>query len=153
MQYACNDRVVLVTALIYVDRVLIRNPLFSVTEVNVHRLLLSCVVSAIKALEDEFYTNGHYAKVGGLPLEELNKLEITLLYMLQFELFVTPHQYEQYNAALSAAESTFFRFQFATDISSYQDYCSLGQSNYAAVPRETSQWAAEPSCESVAPTS
>ena len=39
-------------------------------------IFISCHHDITKAMEDYFYTNDHYAKVGGVSLEELNCLEL-----------------------------------------------------------------------------
>ena len=46
---------------------------------TVHRLLLAGVVVASKAHEERFGDNLWYAKAGGIPLDELNKLELAFL--------------------------------------------------------------------------
>ncbi|KAH3762429.1 cyclin, N-terminal domain protein [Pelomyxa schiedti] len=96
-------RSALVAALVYVDRVLHLNPLFAVTEGNVHRLILTCIVLAIKHHEDTFYTNAYYSKVGGVSLAEMNVLEVRLLNLLHFELYISDKQFAVYEAALKAA--------------------------------------------------
>ncbi|KAI8926725.1 cyclin-domain-containing protein [Entophlyctis helioformis] len=56
---------------------------------NVHRLLIAGSMIAVKFLSDVFYTNSHMAKVGGLPVQELNRLEIEFLLFNDFNLNVT----------------------------------------------------------------
>ncbi|POV95194.1 hypothetical protein PSTT_16403, partial [Puccinia striiformis] len=48
--------------------------------------LISLSILGTKLLSDVFYTNSRYAKVGGLPLEELEELEIKFLLMSDFRL-------------------------------------------------------------------
>mmetsp|Transcript_20063 Transcript_20063/g.34545 ORF Transcript_20063/g.34545 Transcript_20063/m.34545 type:complete len:103 (+) Transcript_20063:836-1144(+) len=47
-----------------------------------------------KFLDDTYYNNAYYAKVGGLPLSELNSLELHFLAMIRFNLSITPEVYE-----------------------------------------------------------
>lgn len=54
-------------------------PYFTLNSWTVHRFLLVATMLAQKALEDFFYTNDHYAKVGGVALTELNCLELDFL--------------------------------------------------------------------------
>lgn len=54
-------------------------PHFTLNLHTVHRFLLVATMLAQKALEDFFYTNDHYAKVGGVALTELNCLELDFL--------------------------------------------------------------------------
>lgn len=47
------------------------------------------MVLSIKFLEDKFFTNTFYSKVGGIPLKELNNLERKFINLIDFEFFVT----------------------------------------------------------------
>jgi hypothetical protein len=60
--------------------------------VTLHRLLATCVVVGMKATSDKFVKNVHMATVVGVPLAELNWLEISLLAVLQYA--VTPRERE-----------------------------------------------------------
>lgn len=53
------------------------------------RLVLTATVLAAKFLDDEYYTNRHYAKVGGVSLAELNSLEMHMLTLLAYRLRVS----------------------------------------------------------------
>eukprot|EP01105_Mastigella_eilhardi_P019026 TRINITY_DN445_c0_g1_i1.p1 TRINITY_DN445_c0_g1~~TRINITY_DN445_c0_g1_i1.p1 ORF type:complete len:245 (+),score=106.46 TRINITY_DN445_c0_g1_i1:33-737(+) len=106
-QYSGAQVNTVVAALAYVDRLVEMHSggpaPFLITDANVHRVVLACLVIALKFFEDHFYTNAFYARVGGVPVEELNALEVALLSMLQFSLFITPELYQQYEQALAAA--------------------------------------------------
>eukprot|EP01105_Mastigella_eilhardi_P004225 TRINITY_DN1561_c0_g1_i7.p2 TRINITY_DN1561_c0_g1~~TRINITY_DN1561_c0_g1_i7.p2 ORF type:complete len:252 (+),score=72.38 TRINITY_DN1561_c0_g1_i7:145-900(+) len=94
-----------VVALILVDRMTERNVTFAVTSGNVHRVLLAALVLSLKYLEDGFYSNAYYARVGGVPVSELNSLEVSALSLLQFDLYVSEETFASYlNAVVSAAE-------------------------------------------------
>lgn len=99
-KYAECSNEVLLLATIYVDRAILRNADFNVTSLTVHRVILASIVIAAKFLDDRYFSNKHYAKVGGLPTEELNALEVEMLYMLGFELFVEDGHLEKYLVAL-----------------------------------------------------
>lgn len=70
----------LLTTIYYID-LLSHNyqPYFTLNSWTVHRFLLVATMLAQKALEDYFFTNDHYAKVGGVALTELNCLELDFL--------------------------------------------------------------------------
>ena len=51
---------------------------------------------AAKTYDDHFYTNSHYARVGGVPVEELNSLEIEFLFNIDFSLYVSVEDYQGY---------------------------------------------------------
>jgi hypothetical protein len=61
---------------------------FAIDSYNVHRLVIAGVTVASKFFSDVFYTNSRYAKVGGLPVHELNQLELQFLLLNDFRLVV-----------------------------------------------------------------
>ncbi|KAI9095613.1 cyclin-domain-containing protein, partial [Phlyctochytrium arcticum] len=56
---------------------------------NVHRLLIAGIMVAVKFLSDVFFTNLHMSRVGGLPVHELNQLEVEFLLLNDFNLSVS----------------------------------------------------------------
>jgi len=50
---------------------------------------------ASKFFDDVYYNNSYYARVGGISNAEVNSLEMELLRMISFSLFVQPDQYER----------------------------------------------------------
>ena len=89
----------LVLALIYIDR-FIQSSGIQVNSLTVHRILLTSVVLAAKTYDDNFYTNTHYARVGGVPVEELNSLELEFLFGISFSLYVSCEEYQRYHAEI-----------------------------------------------------
>lgn len=85
-----------VAAYIYIDRLVHRQPNFPVISLNIHRLLLTSVMIAAKMLDDAHYNNAFYARVGGVSIAELNRLEVDLLFRLDFRLKVTTSVFESY---------------------------------------------------------
>lgn len=77
----------LLTTIYYID-LLSHNyqPYFTLNSWTVHRFLLVATMLGQKALEDYFYTNDHYAKVGGVALTELNCLELDFLDRVDWKL-------------------------------------------------------------------
>ncbi|KAF2671284.1 cyclin-domain-containing protein [Microthyrium microscopicum] len=73
---------------------------FVVDSFNVHRLVIAGVTCASKFFSDIFYTNSRYAKVGGLPLAELNHLELQFLLLNDFRLAVPLEEMEAYGTML-----------------------------------------------------
>jgi hypothetical protein len=69
---------------------------------------------AEKYINDIPYVNTHYATFGGVSLDELNCLEVKLLFVLKWRLGVSPEEYNQkheavrraFMEALSASEAT-----------------------------------------------
>ncbi|XP_059633821.1 cyclin-U4-1 [Cornus florida] len=79
-----------VVAYVYLDRFVQRQPLLPINSFNVHRLLITSVMVAAKFMDDMYYNNAYYAKVGGISTKEMNFLEVDFLFGLGFHLNVTP---------------------------------------------------------------
>lgn len=90
---------VLTSALIYIDRITQKG--FILTHMNVHRLFLACVLTSAKFLQDECFKNDYFAKVGGVTLKELNRLEVELLKLISFRLFISEEQYRKISDGLA----------------------------------------------------
>ncbi|KAK5173580.1 cyclin-like protein interacting with PHO85 [Saxophila tyrrhenica] len=73
---------------------------FVVDSFNIHRLVIAGVTCASKFFSDIFYTNSRYAKVGGLPLPELNHLELQFLLLNDFRLSIPVEEIEAYGTML-----------------------------------------------------
>ena len=95
IKYTKIDNSTLIMALIYIDRPRKNNKIF-LTEFNVQRILFSAIILAIKYNEDKYYSNLYYAKIGGLKLKKLNKLEMKFLVGISFKLFIDSKDYEKY---------------------------------------------------------
>ncbi|TKY48760.1 Cyclin-U1-1 protein [Spatholobus suberectus] len=85
-----------VVGYVYIDRLTHKHPDSLVTSLNVHRLLVTSVMVASKMLDDEHYNNAVYARVGGVSNAELNKLELELLFLLDFRVMVSSRVFESY---------------------------------------------------------
>eukprot|EP01135_Chromosphaera_perkinsii_P004184 Nk52_evm3s271 gene=Nk52_evmTU3s271 len=86
VKYCPCGNEVLILMLIYFDRVIQRSSGYMLTPLNIHRMLITAFMLASKFSQDKYYTNSHYGKVGGLPLSEINKLELEFLGLIDFEL-------------------------------------------------------------------
>lgn len=78
---------------------------FAVDSYNVHRLVIAGITVASKFFSDVFYTNSRYAKVGGLPVHELNQLELQFLLLNDFNLVVPLGELQSYADQLLAYAS------------------------------------------------
>ncbi|CAN6461133.1 unnamed protein product [Victoria cruziana] len=85
-----------IVAYIYLDRFVSRQPAIPITSYNVHRLLITSVLVAAKFMDDLYYNNAYYAKVGGICTQEMNCLEIDFLFGIGFQLNVTPSTFHAY---------------------------------------------------------
>ncbi|KAK8481894.1 hypothetical protein V6N11_029066 [Hibiscus sabdariffa] len=89
-----------VVAYVYLDRFAQRQPSLPITSFNVHRLLITSVMVAAKFMDDMYYNNAYYAKVGGISTTEMNFLEVDFLFGLGFNLNVTPNTFYTYHSYL-----------------------------------------------------
>lgn len=72
----------------YIHRLCVSDLAVPATNRTVHRLTLAAIRVAAKALEDNKWAQERVAKVGGVSPQQLMNLEITLCFLLDFELFV-----------------------------------------------------------------
>ncbi|XP_021911274.1 cyclin-U3-1 [Carica papaya] len=91
-----------VVAQIYVDRFLQQTDVH-LTSLNIHRLLITSVMLAAKVFDDAFFNNAYYARVGGVTTAELNRLEMTFLFSLDFRLQVNVRTFQRYCCQLDKA--------------------------------------------------
>ncbi|CAN7008028.1 hypothetical protein IGI04_010824 [Brassica rapa subsp. trilocularis] len=95
-KYADCSSSCFVVAYVYLDRFTHRQPSLPINSFNVHRLLITSVMIAAKFLDDLYYNNAYYAKVGGISTKEMNLLELDFLFGLGFDLNVTPNTFHAY---------------------------------------------------------
>eukprot|EP01071_Lankesteria_metandrocarpae_P004618 Lankesteria_metandrocarpae@DN3625_c0_g1_i3.p1 len=93
--FGCSNEC-FVLSLVYIDRIVKIHEQFSVSILNIHRLLVTSVMLAAKFFDDIYYSNAFYARVGGVRTREINILEAHFLSLLDFHLFVSAEEYEQY---------------------------------------------------------
>ncbi|KAL9539279.1 hypothetical protein MBANPS3_010360 [Mucor bainieri] len=83
----------LIAILVYFDRMTQPDPKLGlkplhIDSYNIHRLIITGLMISSKLYSDVFFTNTRYAKVGGLPVTELNALELEFLRLNNYSLFV-----------------------------------------------------------------
>ena len=103
MKYGCCSPCCVVVGLMYLQRLKQRNPTVCLTSGNMQRLLLTSVMVAAKFLDDLYYSNKHWARIGGLNLQEVNTLELKLLFQLSFSLCINREEYQEYLQGLIGA--------------------------------------------------
>lgn len=85
-----------VSALVYIDRAILRSSVVCINKLTIHRLLFAALVCACKFWDDVFFTNDYYAKVGGLKTADLSGLELNFLFALEFELHIATSEWQLY---------------------------------------------------------
>jgi len=98
-KYASCSTECFILSLIYIDRIIQRNK-FVLTELNVHRVVITAVLVAAKFFDDAYYNNAYYAKVGGVHVSELNGLEVEFLFRISFSLHVASEIFVKYHSEL-----------------------------------------------------
>ncbi|KAI3526750.1 hypothetical protein L1887_06012 [Cichorium endivia] len=88
-----------VVAQVYMDR-FVNCGNVNLTSLSVHRLLITSIMLAAKFIDDAFYNNAYYAKVGGVTTAELNRLEMKFLFGLDFRLHVSLRTFGKYCSEL-----------------------------------------------------
>lgn len=91
----CSDEC-FILCILYIERMVQCHSQFVVTDLNVHRLLLTSLVVAAKFHDDVYRSNAHYAKVGGVTVNELAKLEAHFLKKLDWRVHVMADEYSKY---------------------------------------------------------
>ncbi|CAE5966208.1 unnamed protein product [Arabidopsis arenosa] len=99
-RYAQCSPACFVAAFAYILRYLRRPEATSkdrrLTSLNVHRLLITSLLVAAKFLDRKCYNNAYYAKIGGVSTEEMNRLERTFLFDIDFRLNITTETFEEH---------------------------------------------------------
>lgn len=108
LKYCPTTNEVFISLLVYFDRIAQRansgelatdpqkKQLFVMDSYNIHRLIIAGVTVASKFFSDVFYKNSRYAKVGGLPTDELNHLELQFLLLTDFRLMIPLEELQRY---------------------------------------------------------
>ena len=93
--YSNIERSTLIISLIYIDR-FCNKAKVTLTQYNIHKILFSSILMAIKFNEDDFYDNKYYSKIAGVKLKELKVLEYDFIKLLNCELYVSRDLYDKY---------------------------------------------------------
>lgn len=99
-KYTSIEKCCVLILLVYIDRVCERLEGFTICGLTVHRFICAAILCASKALCDAFNTNEHYAKVGGISLQEINLLEKEFLQIIDWRLICTGGVLQHYYASL-----------------------------------------------------
>ena len=86
-----------ILALMYICRVRMYTDARIVpTDKNIHRLFLLALTTSIKAHQDNFMSNSYYAQVGGVSLDQFNKMEIAFITFLDWDTDASPTHYADF---------------------------------------------------------
>jgi len=90
-----------IIACIYMDKLCLLGPEYAVSQLNVHRMMLTCCMLAHKYYDACPTTNHLLAKVGGIEPAEIDALEIHVLQKLQYNLEVSLESFAHYRRQMS----------------------------------------------------
>ena len=93
----------LIIAIIYIDRYNMAKEDFSLNWHNVHRVLLTSIMLAVKFHDDIYFENHAFEKGGGINTSELKTFELEIWKHLDFNAFVRVEEYEAFRAQLVEA--------------------------------------------------
>ena len=100
MRYTAISPCNLLVGVIYLQRLkdkTRRNGAVRLTRHNCQRLLLCANMIASKFFDDFFMSNQQWARVGDLTTQEMNALELDMLVALDFDLFISREDYDDWS--------------------------------------------------------
>ncbi|CAD8056107.1 unnamed protein product [Paramecium sonneborni] len=74
--------------IIYLDRFTNKNEHLWLDQASLYTLTLVLLVISIKFWDDQKYANKYFAKLGGVSLRLLNELELEVLELMNYDLFI-----------------------------------------------------------------
>jgi hypothetical protein len=102
-KYSLTEKNTLILSIIYIDR-LCKIGNIVLTYYNIHRILFTAVLLAIKYNEDEFYDNKYYAEIAGIKPCELQFLEYSFFCICNLNLYVSDEIFINYSRYLNGYE-------------------------------------------------
>ena len=93
----------ILSAFILLDR-LMHNYHIVITEMNCYKFFFVAVRVASKVLEFRTLNNKNFAGIGGISNKHLNELEASFVGLLEFEVFISPTEFQKYASRLCVQE-------------------------------------------------
>ncbi|CAI2373389.1 unnamed protein product [Moneuplotes crassus] len=105
-QYSECHESCFVMAMIFIERVLQEYSASSKSlPFNVYTLCLASMVLAIKLSEDDTCNNEFYARLGGVSNDEMVELELELLKLIKFDIFISKEEFTSYQKEMISYQS------------------------------------------------
>ena len=92
-KYSKIEQSTMISMFIYIMRVIKSGIVLGYS--NVYRIILGACVLSVKFNEDSKFPYFYYAKIGGLTLQELSKVEYEMYTKLNFSLFITEDEFNE----------------------------------------------------------
>lgn len=93
-KYAVLDCTEFILTMLYLRRLMQKHAQFPCSERSMHRVILAVVLIATKMHRETTFSNKYYARIGGISLYELARLERCVLELLEYRLFVSKDEFE-----------------------------------------------------------
>ena len=78
------------------------------TSYNIQRLLLTATALACKMYDEPYASNKQWAAIGDLTMQEMNALELELLFAIKFSLVVSREEYDKRHAVLLEIDQAYY---------------------------------------------
>ena len=93
----------IIIALMYIDRLCEISSLL-LTPYNIHRIIFVSILLAIKYNEDICFGFDFYAKIGGISICELKKLERDFVCLIRFKFYIDKSEFDNYKSYINDIE-------------------------------------------------
>ena len=93
----------IIIALMYIDRLCEISSLL-LTPYNIHRIIFVSILLAIKYNEDICFGFDFYAKIGGISIYELKKLERDFVCLIRFKFYIDKSEFDNYKSYINDIE-------------------------------------------------
>ena len=103
LKYSKTFNEIVITILIYLDTICCRNKIY-LNYYNIHKFIFAAFIAAVKFYQDDYYSIGYYAKLGGVSKKEAINLEYEFLILIDFKLLVNQNLYDKYYSNLKNVE-------------------------------------------------
>jgi hypothetical protein len=114
LQYSAASPCNFVIATVFLQRVKqmrrkgANDTVLRLTSYNIQRLLLTAVMLACKMYDEPFVNNKQWAAIGDVSVQEMNALELELLFHLKFSLVISREEYDKCQVALFEIEQAYY---------------------------------------------
>lgn len=116
VRYTVCSRVAFVVAFIYILNL-------SIALLNMHRLLITVTVLSAKHFNDFCNSNAYYGRVGVIAtVIKLNRLELQVLSLFLFNIFMSPQDYENFFTSSRKEQSSYCLIKWRASIPDLQPW-------------------------------
>ena len=104
IEYSNVEENTLICSLIYIEEI---RKKIKLTNFNIHKILFTAIITAIKFNEDKIFNNNFYSLIGGISKEKLLELEYHFLILMDFKLYINENKFKTYKQVLEDVNLNF----------------------------------------------